>query len=162
MTASQITVAKDDPAIAAIVRRCYSDVELRDRKGHVGRGYTNLKRIFGWPTDLETVVNALAATVGSAEAVASTDTGSAPLAALVASRLHLPAVFVRSDSKDYFLSYGDDPDANDPLLSGERLRTGTSVHVIDDFVYSGESLAAAIRVLRRVGLSVERAAIRTS
>ena len=158
MDASHIEVAKDDPAIAAIVRRCYSDVELRDREGHVGRGYTNLKRIFGWPNDLETVVNALVATVGaSAEAVASTDTGSAPLAALVAYRLRLPAVFVRSDSKDYFLSYGGDPDANDPQLSGERLRTGTSVHVIDDFVYSGESLASAIQVLRRVGMNVEEA-----
>jgi orotate phosphoribosyltransferase len=71
--------------------------------------------------------------------------------------LHVPAVFVRSDSKDYFLSYGGDPEANEPLLSGERLRTGTSVHVIDDFVYSGESLASAVRILRHVGLSVERA-----
>jgi len=95
-----------DPLLAGIVRRCYSDIELRDRTGNVGRGYTNLKRIFGWPTDLRTVVDALAATVGSAEAVASTDTGSAPLVALVAYRLNLPAVFVRSDSKDYFLSYG--------------------------------------------------------
>ena len=138
-----------DPSIAAIVRRCYSDVELRDRAGNVGRGYTNLKRIFGWPAELETVVNALAATVGSAKAVASTDTGSAPLAALVAYKLNLAAVFVRSDSKDYFLSYGGDPHANDPRLSGERLREGTAVHVIDDFVHSGETLASAVQILRR-------------
>jgi adenine/guanine phosphoribosyltransferase-like PRPP-binding protein len=147
-----------DPLLGAIVRRCYSDVELPDRAGQVGRGYTNLKRIFGWPAELGTIVDALAATVGSAEAVASTDTGSAPLAALVAYKLNLPAVFVRSDSKDYFLSYGGDPDANDPRLSGERLPEGTAVHVIDDFVHSGATLAAAVEILRRVGLTVESAA----
>jgi adenine/guanine phosphoribosyltransferase-like PRPP-binding protein len=146
-----------DPLLAGIVRRCYSNVELRDRTGKVGRGYTNLKRIFGWPTDLRTVVDALAATVGSAEAVASTDTGSAPLVALVAYRLNLPAVFVRSDSKDYFLSYGGDPETNEPRLSGERLAEGTAVHVIDDFVYSGATLASAVQTLRRVGLTVETA-----
>jgi adenine/guanine phosphoribosyltransferase-like PRPP-binding protein len=157
MNAASITVTQD-PSVAAIVRRCYSDVELADRAGNVGRGYTNLKRILGWPAELETVVDALAATVSSAEAVASTDTGSAPLAAIVAYKLSLPAVFVRSESKGYFLSYGGDPDADDPRLSGERLQAGTVVHVIDDFVHSGETLASAVRVPRRVGLTVETAA----
>ena len=155
--AARISVLQD-PLLAAIVRRCYSDVELRDRAGNVGRGYTNLKRIFGWPAELGTVVDALAATIGSAEAVASTDTGSAPLAALVAYKLNLPAVFVRSDSKDYFLSYGGDPKGNDPRLSGERLPEGTPVHVIDDFVHSGATLATAVETLRRVGLTVGTAA----
>lgn len=156
MHAAQIR-AIEDPLLAEIVRRCYSDVELRDRTGKVGRGYTNLKRLFGWPTELRTVVDALAATVGSADAVASTDTGSAPLVALVAYTLSLPAVFVRSDSKDYFLSYGGDPETNEPRLSGERLAEGTAVHVIDDFVHSGATLASAVQTLRRVGLRVETA-----
>jgi orotate phosphoribosyltransferase len=132
----------DDPVIKALVTRCYSDIELRDRAGDVGRGYTNLKRIFGWPNDLAAVVDSLAATVGSNEAVASTDTGSAPLAALVAYKLRLPAVFVRSDAKDYFLSYGGDPATNDPRVSGERLPDGTRAHVIDDFVHSAARLAS--------------------
>src|SRR5439155_13004363 len=131
---------------------------LTDRAGNVGRGYTNLKRIFGWPKELGAVVDALATTVGSAEAVASTDTGSAPLAALVAYKLNLPAVFVRSESKEYFLSYGGDPDANDRRLSGERLPKGTPVHVIDDFVHSGATLAKAVDTLRNVGLTVETVA----
>jgi adenine/guanine phosphoribosyltransferase-like PRPP-binding protein len=147
-----------DQALTSIVRRCYSDVEVRDRDGNVGRGFTNLKRIFGWPADLRTVVDALATTVGGAGAVASTDTGSAPLAALVAFRVSLPVVLVRSHPKDYFLSYGDEPATNHPRLSGERLANATLVHVIDDFVHSGATLVSAVQTLREVGLAVQTAA----
>jgi adenine/guanine phosphoribosyltransferase-like PRPP-binding protein len=147
-----------DQALTSIVRRCYSNVEVRDRDGHIGRGFTNLKRIFGWPADLRIVVDALATTVGGAGAVASTDTGSAPLAALVAFRVSLPVVLVRSHPKHYFLSYGDDPATNDPRLSGERLASSTLVHVIDDFVHSGATLASAVETLREVGLAVQTGA----
>lgn len=148
----------DDPALAAIVRRCYTDAEFVDQAGTLGRGYTNLKRIFGSPADVRAVVDALASTVGDAEAVASADTGSAPLAALVAYERSLPAVFVRISPKEDFLSYGGDPETNDPRLFGERLAPGTIVHVIDDFVHSGATLASAIRTLREAGLTVRTAA----
>jgi adenine/guanine phosphoribosyltransferase-like PRPP-binding protein len=148
----------NDHEVQAIVRRCYSDVDVRDRTGKVGRGFTNLKRIFGWPAELRTVVEALARTIGAGSAVASADSGSAPLAALVAQELYLPAVFVRSEAKNYFLSYGDDPATNEPRLSGDRLTEQTVVHVIDDFVHSGATLTSAVRTLRRVGLRVETAA----
>jgi adenine/guanine phosphoribosyltransferase-like PRPP-binding protein len=105
-----------DKGIAAIVRRCYSDVEVRGRDGEPGRGFTNLKRVFGWPPELRIVVDALVATTGTTRAIASTDSGSAPLAALVAYKLSLPAVFVRREAKDYFLSYGADPATNHPRL----------------------------------------------
>lgn len=146
-----------DKAIAALVRRCYSDVQVRDREGERGRGFTNLKRIFGWPTELRIVVDALAATTGTTQAIASTDSGSAPLAALVAYKLSLPAVFVRREAKDYFLSYGGDPATNHPRLSGERLSEGTRAHVIEDFVHTGATLAAAVKALRSVGLAVPTA-----
>jgi orotate phosphoribosyltransferase len=147
-----------DPALTAIVRRCYTDAEFVDPAGMGGRGYTNLKRIYGSPADLRAVVDALASTVGAAGAVASTDTGSAPLAALVAYERSLPAVFVRSAAKESFLSYGGDPGTNDPRLFGERLPPGTVVHVVDDFVHSGATLASAIHTLRDVGLIVRTAA----
>jgi adenine/guanine phosphoribosyltransferase-like PRPP-binding protein len=146
-----------DAAVEAIVRRCYSDVEVRGRDGTRGRGFTNLKRIFGWPDDLRVVVDALAATVGDKAAVASADDGSAPLAALVASKLSVPAVFVRAEAKGYFLSYGDDPATSHARLSGERLADGTPVHVVDDFVHSGVTLAAAVQTLREAGLVVSTA-----
>jgi hypothetical protein len=46
----------NDHELLAIVRRCYSDVDVRDRTGNVARGFTNLKRIFGWPAELQSVV----------------------------------------------------------------------------------------------------------
>jgi adenine/guanine phosphoribosyltransferase-like PRPP-binding protein len=146
-----------DKAVEAIVQRCYSDVELSGPNGEKGRGFTNLKRIFGWPADLRVVVDALAATVANERALASADTGSAPLTALVAYKLSRPVIFVRSHSKDYFLSYGGDPATNDAHLAGERLPAGTPVHIIDDFVHSGTTLAAAVETLRDLGFIVQTA-----
>ena len=120
-------------------------------------GVTNLKRVFGRPSELRVLVEALGATVGEVDAIASVDTGSAPLAAVVAYQLGLPAVFVRDAPKTHLLSYGGDPATNDPRLSGERLLPGSSVHVIDDLVHSGASLASAVRALREAGLVVSRA-----
>ena len=63
-----ITVVHD-ARVADMIRRCYSDIEVKDREGSRGRGVTNLKRIFGWPTDLPVAVDALASTVaGEAQA----------------------------------------------------------------------------------------------
>ena len=63
------------------------------------------------------------------------------LAATVgAFELSLPAVFVR-----------------DADLAGEHLRLGTKVHLIDDLVHSGQSMASAARLLREGGLDVRGA-----
>jgi orotate phosphoribosyltransferase len=143
--------------VTEILRACYGHVEVAGRSGARGVGVTNLKRLFGRPRDLHVVVEAVAATVGDAEAVASSDTGSSPLAAVVAYELSLPAVFVRDAPKEHHLSYGGDPATNHPRLSGERLRRNTRVHMIDDLVHSGQSMASAARLLREAGLDVRRA-----
>ena len=88
-------VLRDSPRVTGILRKCYSHVEVSDRDRNRGVGVTNLKRLFGRPDDLRVVVEALGATVGRADALASADTGGAPLAAVVAYQLGLPAVFVR-------------------------------------------------------------------
>jgi orotate phosphoribosyltransferase len=126
--------------VTDVLRACYSHVEVAGRDGSRGVGVTNLKRVFGRPADLHLLVGALAGTIRGAEALASSDIGSAPLAAVVAFHLGLPAVF-----------------PNPPRLSGERLRPGTSVHVIDDLVHSGRSMAVAARLLRDAGLEVRGA-----
>jgi adenine phosphoribosyltransferase len=143
--------------VTDILRSCYSHVEVAGRSGARGVGVTNLKRLFGRPRELRLVVEALAATVGDVEAVASSDTGSSPLTAVVAFELALPAVFVRDAPKEHFLSYGGDPETNHPRLSGERLRPGTRVHMIDDLVHSGQSMASATWLLREAGLDVRGA-----
>jgi len=150
-------VLRDSPRVTGILRKCYSHVEVADRNRNRGIGVTNLKRLFGRPDDLRVVVEALASTIGRADALASAETGGAPLAAVVAYQLGLPAVFVREVPKEHFLSYGGDPATNHPRLAGERLRPGSTVHLIDDLVHSGETLASAARTLREADLVVQLA-----
>jgi adenine/guanine phosphoribosyltransferase-like PRPP-binding protein len=145
------------PPVSDILRRCYSHVEARDRQGNPGLGVTNLKRVFGRPSELRVLVEAIAAMVQHADAIASVDAGSAPLAAVVAYQLSLPAVFLRATPKHHFLSYGGDPATNHPLLAGERLAPGSTVHLIDDLVHSGATLASAANTLHEAGLVVRAA-----
>ena len=148
---------RDSPRVTGILRKCYSHVEVSDRDRNRGVGVTNLKRLFGRPDDLRIVVEALAATVGRADALASADTGGAPLAAVVAYELGLPAVFIREIPKEHLLSYGGDPATNNPRLAGERLPPGSTVHLIDDLVHTGATLASAARTLREAELVVRLA-----
>lgn len=140
-------------AIADIVMRCASDqFELRDREGRTGRGFTNLKRILGRPADFAFVVDQLARTVPTGHAVAACDEGAWALTGAIALKLGTPAVLVRRVPKTYFVSYGDDPAIGDGRLAGERLPAGTPVHLIDDLVFSGQTLRSAREALQRVGL----------
>jgi hypothetical protein len=153
-----ITVVHD-ARVADMIRRCYSDIEVNDREGSRGRGgyqpqahlrlahrsprrsrrpsfYGGWRGTGGWP---------------------SADRGSSPLTALVAFRLGLPAVFVRSLPKQHLFSYGGDDATNHPRLAGDRLPIGTTIHVIDDFVHSAATLTSAVESLRDVGLVVNSA-----
>jgi adenine/guanine phosphoribosyltransferase-like PRPP-binding protein len=141
------------PAIADIVMRCVSDdFELRDREGRTGRGFTNLKRILGHPADFAFVVDQLARTVPAGHAVAACDEGAWALVGAIALKLGVPAVLVRRVPKTYFVSYGDDPAIGDGRLAGERLPHGTPVHLIDDLVFSGQTLRSAREALKLAGL----------
>jgi adenine/guanine phosphoribosyltransferase-like PRPP-binding protein len=148
------------PAIADIVMRCASDdFELRDREGRTGRGFTNLKRILGRPADFAFVVDHLARTVPTGHAVAACDEGAWALTGAVALRLGASAVLVRRVPKTYFVSYWDDPATGDGRLAGERLPQGTPVHLIDDLVFSGQTLRSALEALKLAGLDGRTASV---
>ena len=150
-------VLRDTPRVTGILRKCYSHVEVADRDRNRGLGVTNLKRIFGRPDELRVLVDALGSTVGPTDAISSADSGSAPLAAVVAYQLRVPVVFIRETAKEYLLSYGGDPATNHALLAGERIAPGSSVHLIDDLVHSGATLATAAKTLREAELVVRDA-----
>jgi adenine/guanine phosphoribosyltransferase-like PRPP-binding protein len=72
-------------------------------------------------------------------------------------RLGVPAVLVRRVPKAYFVSYGDDPSIGDGRLAGERLPPGTPVHLVDDLVFSGQTIRSAREALSLVGLDATTA-----
>lgn len=149
----------DAPRVATIVLRCACDTEIPDREGQIGRGFTNLKRLLGYPADFARVVEELAATVPPGHALAGCDEGSWALVGALALRLQAPALLVRRMPKTYFVSYGDDPGAANGRLAGERLAPETPVHLIDDLIYSGATVRSAIQVLRSVGLNSTSASV---
>lgn len=75
----------------------------------------------------------------------------------MALNLGVAAVLVRRVPKTYFVSYGDDPAIGDGRLAGERLPPGTPVHLIDDLVFSGQTLRSARAALGLVGLNATTA-----
>lgn len=146
------------PTISDIVMRCASDdFDIQDREGRTGRGFTNLKRLLGRPTDFAFVVDQLARTIPADHAVAACDEGAWPLVGAIALKLAVPAVLVRRSPKTYFVSYGDDPKIGDGRLAGERLAPHTPVHLVDDLVYAGHTLRSAREALSLVGLDANTA-----
>jgi adenine/guanine phosphoribosyltransferase-like PRPP-binding protein len=143
----------DAPGVAAVISRCVSDAQVRDREGRTGLGFTNLKRIIGRPNDFDLVVRELAKTVPGGHALGGADEGSWALIGALASKVGVPAVLIRRNPKKYFVSYGDDPTVGDGRLVGERLPRGTRIHLVDDLVYSGETLRNAVDALQRVDLT---------
>jgi adenine/guanine phosphoribosyltransferase-like PRPP-binding protein len=125
---------------------------MPDRAGRIGRGFTNLKRILGRPAEFAAVTELLAKTVPEGHAIAGCDEGSWALVGAMALRLHAPVVLVRRTPKNYFVSYGHDPTLGDGRLAGEQLAPGTPIHLVDDLIYSGETLCAALDALRSVDL----------
>jgi adenine/guanine phosphoribosyltransferase-like PRPP-binding protein len=151
--------AVNPTAIADVVLRCVcDDFEILDREGRAGRGgFTNLKRILGRPADFALVTRELARTVPAGHAVAGCDEGAWALAGAVALTLGVPAILIRRVPKTYFVSYGDDPAIGGGRLAGERLPSGTPVHLIDDLVFSGQTLRSAREALSTAGLDARTA-----
>ena len=139
--------------VADIISRCVCDSDVPDHSGWTSGGFTNLKRILGRPQDFGVVVAELAKTVPAGHALAGADEGSWALVGALALRLGIPAVLVRRTPKTYFVSYGDNPSVGGGRLVGERLAPGSRIHLVDDLIFSGKTLCAAVDALDRVGLS---------
>ena len=62
-----------------------------------------------------------------------------------------------TDPQDLFVSYGDDPAIGEGRLAGERLPPGTPIRLIDDLVFSGQTLRSARQALGLAGLDATTA-----
>jgi adenine/guanine phosphoribosyltransferase-like PRPP-binding protein len=152
-------VVVDSPGVAAAVAACWSTAVVHDRQGKPGRGFLNLKRLLGHPPEFRLVIQELARSVPPGVAVAACDEGAWPLVGALIIELGTPAVLIRREPKEYFVAYGGDPALGHPRLAGERLDPGTSVHLVDDLLYSGATLNSAASVLTSAGLRVREASV---
>lgn len=152
-------VVLDPPGVAAAVASCWSTAVVRDRDGKEGRGFLNLKRLLGKPGEFRLVVKELARTGPPGLPVAACDKGAWPLLGALVLELGTPGVLVRPDAKKHFVAYGDDPALGNERLAGERLEPGTKVHLIDDVIYSGETIRSAASTLTSAGLIPHQASV---
>lgn len=81
---------------------------------------------------------------GHAEVIAGVATAAIPQGALVAEKLNLPFIYVRSSPKDH---------GRENLIEGE-IRSGQKVVVIEDLVSTGKSSLKAVESLREAGAEV--------
>jgi hypothetical protein len=131
-------ILQPSPAVTDILRRCYSHVEALDRHGNPGLGVTNLKRVFGRPSELRVLVEAIAATVQQADAIAAA--GIQQLSALaVTTDLRL------GHRTQKWLATSDDPDARTsggPICGRRLARNRPRSSWVDDVEHEPGQMVA--------------------
>lgn len=110
--------------------------------------YCDNRRILSFPDVRQNVARKMATLVQKhypdAELLAGVATGAIAQGVLVAERLHLPFVYVRSGSKSHGLG---------ARVEG-HVEEGKKTVVIEDLVSTGKSSLAAVQALREAGLKV--------
>ena len=131
------------PRLTEILRRCYSHVEVADRERNRALGVTNLKRIFGRPDELRVLST-------RSRRRSATSARSPP-----------PTPAARRWRRSWRTGSSFRPCSSArcrrSTVAGERIPPGSPVHIIDDLVHSGETLASAARTLREAELVVSSA-----
>jgi orotate phosphoribosyltransferase len=107
--------------------------------------YCDNRLVLGFPDERRRIADALAASVtegfAGVEIVAGTATAGIPWAAMLAERLCLPMVYVRSAPKGH---------GQGRQVEG-RLPEGAAVLLVEDLVSTGGSSASAVEALRKEG-----------
>jgi orotate phosphoribosyltransferase len=107
--------------------------------------YCDNRLVLGFPEERRQIADALAAEItrsfSGVETVAGTATAGIPWAALVAERLALPMVYVRSAPKEH---------GRGRQIEG-RLQAGAPVVLVEDLISLGGSSSGAIEALRKEG-----------
>ena len=110
--------------------------------------YCDNRKTLSYPEIRDFIRDQLAALIrdhfGIPDIIAGVATGAIPQGALVAEKLNLPFIYVRSSSKDH---------GTGNLIEGD-VTTGSSVVVVEDLISTGGSSLRAVSALREAGLNV--------
>lgn len=128
---------------------CRTRPPFRFTSGAESPIYVDNRRLLGFPALRSEVAAELARAVaglaaGAEFAVAGTATAGIPWASFVASELRVPMMYVRSGRKAW---------GHERVIEGYA-PPGAEVVVIEDLLFSGQSMLATIRELRAAGWTV--------
>ncbi len=155
-----MTVRRESTAIAEVVAARTRDVRDFPQPGVLFRDLTPL---FADATAFRTVIDALAATAQDYDVVAGVEARGFLLAAAIGYAARAGVVPVRKAGKlpgpviseTYALEYGEATIE----MRADALRPGARVLVVDDVLATGGTLAATLRLLRRVGAEITGSAV---
>ena len=127
------------------------EAPFRLTSGLLAPFYVNCRLILSRPEARAQAAAALAATVPQpgATVIAGGVTAGVPFATLVADRLALPMVYVRTEAK----AHGTAGRIEGGAVAGER------VHLIEDLISTAGSILAFAQALRDAGAEVERVSV---
>ncbi|MDP2750502.1 MAG: orotate phosphoribosyltransferase [Nanoarchaeota archaeon] len=111
--------------------------------------YTDNRLLIGIPQARREIVNCLLFLMKEhniqADVVAGTATAGIPWATLLAEKLNLPAIYVRSEKKEH---------GKGKQIEG-YIKKGSSVLVVEDLISTGSSSITTVKILREAGHKVE-------
>jgi orotate phosphoribosyltransferase len=139
----------DRAELRDLLLRCYCSVTVRNPEGQNRRGFFNMKRLLGDGLAFRRVIELVSPHIGGG-VLCAPDHGSAPFVAALAFHLSLPALYIRTRPKDYYLSLGADHEGNHPYVFGERPSPGTPITIFDDAISSGAVIKNAILLLQQI------------
>ena len=139
-------VAKLLVRIGAVEVRCDPGDWFVWASGRRAPIYCDNRRTLGFPEDRKAIADALASAITDAyamvETIAGTATAGIGWAALVAERLGLPMVYVRSEAKEH---------GQRRQVEGGKLDAGTRVVLLEDLISLGGSAGNGVTALRNAG-----------
>ncbi|MGI9157096.1 MAG: orotate phosphoribosyltransferase [Marmoricola sp.] len=140
VNAPDLTLARDVDAC------CRLTGEFTLRSGQVSSEYFDKYLFESDPALLARVADAMVALVpADTELLGGLELGGIPIAAVLSSRVGVPALFVRKQAKEY----GTCKLAEGPDVAGRR------VMLVEDVITTGGAVRDATRALRRAGATVE-------
>jgi len=144
-------LGRREVTLALLRAGCLKRGRFKLSSGRISDVYVDIRRLYSYPYELRIVVEEMSEVARElgCDMVAGIETSGIPLASLIAFLLGKPMVYVRKSLKGH---------GTMRLVEGV-VEEGAKVLVVDDVATTGSSILRAVRVLRHLGVSVERALV---